>query len=146
MLDLSFRLLGRSELRLHAYPVLREYVLRGRPRSFVAVPPAGEVTYIWGAGPDEAAMRTAYGQQMPAHCAEYFDGATPGKPAAQLPAAGARRRDVAESASLRRPARFAVGRRRRSACSAPARRCSTTRGARWHASACSGTGRTTARS
>ena len=28
MLDLSFRLLGRSELRLHAYPVLREYVLR----------------------------------------------------------------------------------------------------------------------
>src|SRR3712207_2265511 len=28
MLDLSFRLLGRSELRLHAYPVLRDYVLR----------------------------------------------------------------------------------------------------------------------
>jgi DNA-binding transcriptional ArsR family regulator len=75
MLDLSFRLLGRSELRLHAYPVLREYVLRGRPRSFVAVPADGEVTYIWGAGPDEAAMRTAYGRQMPAHCAEYFDGA-----------------------------------------------------------------------
>ena len=78
MLDLSFRLLGRSELRLHAYPVLREYVLRGRPRSFVAVPAAGEVTYIWGAGPDEAAMRTAYGRQMPAHCADYFDGATQG--------------------------------------------------------------------
>jgi DNA-binding transcriptional ArsR family regulator len=74
MLDLSFRLLGRSELRLHAYPVLREYVLRGRPRSFVAVPGAGEITYIWGAGPDEAAMRTAYGRRMPAHCAEYFDG------------------------------------------------------------------------
>ncbi len=78
MLDLSFRLLGRSELRLHAYPVLREYVLRGRPRTFVAVPAAGEVTYIWGAGPDEAAMRTAYGRQMPAHCADYFDGATQG--------------------------------------------------------------------
>jgi len=78
MLDLSFRLLGRSELRLHAYPVLREYVLRGRPRGFVAVPTAGEVTYIWGAGPDEAAMRTAYGRQMPAHCADYFDGATQG--------------------------------------------------------------------
>lgn len=76
MLDLSFRLLGRSELRLHAYPVLREYVLLGRPRSFVAVPAAGEVTYIWGAGPDEAAMRTAYGRQMPAHCADYFDGAS----------------------------------------------------------------------
>jgi hypothetical protein len=78
MLDLSFRLLGRSELRLHAYPVLREYVLRGRPRSFVAVPAAGEVTYIWGAGPDEAAMRTAYGREMPAHCADYFDGAAQG--------------------------------------------------------------------
>jgi DNA-binding transcriptional ArsR family regulator len=78
MLDLSFRLLGRSELRLHAYPVLRDYVLGGRPRSFVAVPGASEVTYIWGAGPDEAAMRTAYGRQMPAHCAEYFDGATQG--------------------------------------------------------------------
>jgi predicted transcriptional regulator len=73
MLDLSFRLLGRSELRLHAYPVLREHVLGGRPRSFVAVPGSAEVTYIWGAGPDEAAMRTAYGKRMPAHCADYFD-------------------------------------------------------------------------
>jgi hypothetical protein len=99
MLDLSFRLLGRSELRLHAYPVLREYVLRGRPRSFVAVPAAGEVTYIWAAGPDEAAMRTAYGKQMPAHCAEYFDGANPGSrrlSCLRLRRAG----DVAESASL----------------------------------------------
>lgn len=78
MLDLSFRLLGRSELRLHAYPVLREYVLRGRPRTFVAVPADGEVTYVWAAGPDEAAMRTAYGRQMPAHCAQYFDGASQG--------------------------------------------------------------------
>ena len=78
MLDLSFRLLGRSELRLHAYPVLREYVLRGRPRCFVAMPASGEVTYVWGAGPDEATMRTAYGRPMPAHCAEYFDGAAPG--------------------------------------------------------------------
>ena len=31
MLDLSFQFLGRSELRLHAYPVLREYVLRVGP-------------------------------------------------------------------------------------------------------------------
>jgi hypothetical protein len=75
MLDLSFRLLGRSELRLHAYPVLREHVLGGSVRSFVAVPSSAEVTYIWGAGPDEAAMRTAYGKQMPAHCAEYFGSA-----------------------------------------------------------------------
>jgi hypothetical protein len=99
MLDLSFRLLGRSELRLHAYPVLREYVLRGRPRSFVAVPSAGEVTYIWGAGPDEAAMRTAYGKQMPAHCAEYFDGATPGSRRLSCLRL-ARAADVGESASL----------------------------------------------
>ena len=27
MLDLSFRSLGQSELRLHAYPIMREYVL-----------------------------------------------------------------------------------------------------------------------
>ncbi len=75
MLDLSFRLLGRSELRLHAYPILREYSLRTGQRGFIAVPPADEVTYIWSAGPDEVAMRTAYGKQMPAHCAIYFDGA-----------------------------------------------------------------------
>jgi predicted transcriptional regulator len=99
MLDLSFRLLGRSELRLHAYPVLREYVLRGRPRSFVAVPSAGEVTYIWGAGPDEAAMRTAYGKQMPAHCADYFDGATQGSRRLSCLRLG-RAGDVADSASL----------------------------------------------
>jgi hypothetical protein len=73
MLDLSFRLLGRSELRLHAYPVMREHALRGRARSFLAVPAAGEVTYVWGTGPDEAVMRTAYGQAMPAHCADYFE-------------------------------------------------------------------------
>ena len=47
MLDLSFRLLGRSELRLHAYPVLREYVLRTGLRTFVAVPSGDEVTYLW---------------------------------------------------------------------------------------------------
>jgi DNA-binding transcriptional ArsR family regulator len=99
MLDLSFRLLGRSELRLHAYPVLREYVLRGRPRSFVAVPAAAEVTYIWGAGPDEAAMRTAYGKQMPAHCAEYFDGAAQGSRRLSCLRLG-RAGDVAGSASL----------------------------------------------
>jgi len=78
MLDLSFRLLGRSELRLHAYPVLRDHVVRSRLRCFVAVPASGEVTYVWGAGPDEAAMRTAYGRAMPAHCSEYVDGTTSG--------------------------------------------------------------------
>ena len=28
MLDLSFRAIGRSEVRLHAYPIMRGYVLR----------------------------------------------------------------------------------------------------------------------
>ena len=73
MLDLSFRLLGRSELKLHAYPILREYVLRTGYRSFIAVPAAGEVTYVWSAGRDEVAMHTAYGREMPGHCSIYFD-------------------------------------------------------------------------
>ena len=73
MLDLSFQLLGRSELRLHAYPVLREYALRSGLRSFLAIPARNEVTYIWAAGAaDEIAMRTVYGRDMPAHCAIYF--------------------------------------------------------------------------
>ena len=73
MLDLSFRALGRSELRLHAYPALREYVLRTGVRAFLALPRAGEVTYIWSTGPDAVAMHTVYGKQMPGHCAMYFD-------------------------------------------------------------------------
>jgi IclR family transcriptional regulator, KDG regulon repressor len=73
MLDLSFRVLGRSELRLHAYPALREYVLRTGARAFLALPRAGETTYIWSTGPDDVAMHTAYGKQMPGHCAMYFD-------------------------------------------------------------------------
>jgi hypothetical protein len=72
MLDLSFRSLGRSELRLHAYPIMREYVLKTAYRGFIAIPAAGEVTYIWSAGPDEVAMRTVYGKEMPNHCALYF--------------------------------------------------------------------------
>ncbi len=73
LLDLCFRQLGRSELRLHAYPVLREYVLRSGQRAFIAVPSLGEVTYVWSTGPDEVAMRTVYGREMPAHCVLYFD-------------------------------------------------------------------------
>jgi DNA-binding IclR family transcriptional regulator len=72
MLDLSFRLLGRSELRLHAYPVLREYVVRSGRRAFIAIPSAGEVTYVWRTGPDEVQMWTAYGKEMPAHCSIYY--------------------------------------------------------------------------
>jgi hypothetical protein len=73
MLDLSFRSLGRSELRLHAYPALREYVLRKSVRAFLTVPRAGEVTYIWSTGPDAVAMHTVYGKEMPGHCSLYFD-------------------------------------------------------------------------
>jgi DNA-binding IclR family transcriptional regulator len=72
MLDLSFQFLGRSELRLHAYPVLRDWVVRSGMRTFLAVPVRDEVTYIWPAGTDEVAMRTVYGREMPAHCAIYF--------------------------------------------------------------------------
>jgi DNA-binding IclR family transcriptional regulator len=72
MLDLSFRLMGRSELRLHAYPVLREHVLGTGHRAFFAVPTGGEVTYIWSAGPDEVGTYTAYGREMPGHCAMFF--------------------------------------------------------------------------
>ncbi len=73
MLDLSYRLLGRSELRLHAYTVLRDHALRATGRTFVALPAFDEVTYAWSAGPDDVAMRTAFGRQMPAHCSLYFD-------------------------------------------------------------------------
>jgi DNA-binding IclR family transcriptional regulator len=73
MLDLSFRVLGRSELRLHAYPVLREYVLRTGLRAFIAVPRLGEVTYLWTSGPDEVGMHTTYGREMPVHCSVYVD-------------------------------------------------------------------------
>lgn len=72
MLDLSFRALGQSELRLHAYPIMREYVLRTPHRGFIAIPVTGEVTYVWSTGPDEVAMRTVYGKEMPGHCAMYF--------------------------------------------------------------------------
>jgi len=77
MLDLCFRQLGRSELRLHAYPVVREYVLRSGRRSFIAVPSLGEVTYLWSTGPDEIAMRTVFGREMPAHCCIYLDRHSP---------------------------------------------------------------------
>jgi len=72
MLDLSFRMLGRSELRLHAYPVLREYVLRTGARAFLAMQADSEVTYVWSAGADAVAMHTVYGKAMPGHCSLYF--------------------------------------------------------------------------
>ena len=73
VLDLGFRLLGRSELKLYAYPVLREYPLRTGVRCFIAAPAVGEVTYMWGTGTDDVAMHTAYGKEMPAQCELYFD-------------------------------------------------------------------------
>lgn len=79
MLDLCFRLLGRSELRLHAYPILRDYAVQSGQRVFLALPAAGEVTYIWGSGGDEVAMRTVYGKEMPAHCSVYQDRVQPAR-------------------------------------------------------------------
>jgi len=73
MLDLSFRLLGRSEIRLHAYPVVRDYVVRSGERAFVAIPGAGEVTYVWRSGSEDVGMHTVYGRSMPAHCSAFFD-------------------------------------------------------------------------
>jgi len=73
MLDLSYRLLGRSEIRLHAYPVLREQAVLHRQRTFLAVPATGEVTYAWSTGHDEVGIYTTYGREMPGHCALYFD-------------------------------------------------------------------------
>jgi DNA-binding IclR family transcriptional regulator len=72
MLDLTFRMLGGSELRLHAYPVLRDWVLRSGLRTFLTIPARHEVTYVWAAGPDEVAMRTVFGKEMPAHCSIYY--------------------------------------------------------------------------
>jgi hypothetical protein len=46
-------------------------VVRSGRRAFFAVPSAGEVTYIWSCGPDEIATYTAYGREMPGHCAMY---------------------------------------------------------------------------
>ncbi len=88
MLDLGFRALGHSELRFHAYPLLREYVVRTAQRAFLAVAAQGEVTYIWTTGADEVAMRTVQGRNMPNHCARYFS-----------PEAGARRLSCLELAN-----------------------------------------------
>src|SRR5262249_38052483 len=46
-------------------------------RAFVAVPASGEVTYVWSAGPDEVAMHTVFGREMPGHCSMYIDRAAP---------------------------------------------------------------------
>ena len=72
MLDLSFRSLGQSELRLHAYPIMREYVLRTPYRGFIAIPASGRSDLPVEHRADEVAMRTVYGKEMPGHCAMYF--------------------------------------------------------------------------
>ncbi len=86
VLDLGFRLLGRSELKLYAYPVLREYTLRTKARCFIAAPAVG-VTWVWGTGPDEVAMHTAYGKDMPGTLRVVLRRG-PCETAAELPASG----------------------------------------------------------
>jgi DNA-binding IclR family transcriptional regulator len=120
LLDLCFRLLGRSELRLHAFPILRDYAVHSGYRTFLAVPASGEVTYIWSAGPDEVAMRTAYGREMPAHCSLYFDQASSSRRLSCLRLGQSR--DVAASAQLVRhlgPASEVEGSQRLFCCCAP---------------------------
>jgi IclR family transcriptional regulator, KDG regulon repressor len=67
-LDLSFRMLGRSELRMHAYPVLRDYAAQTGCDLFLAVPPAGEVTIVRRSEAGDVAMSADYGREMPSHC------------------------------------------------------------------------------
>ncbi|MBP7569881.1 MAG: helix-turn-helix domain-containing protein [Acidobacteria bacterium] len=102
LLDLGFRALGRSELRLHAYAILREYAAQSGQRVFLAVPGSGEVTYIWSPAPGgETAMRTVYGHEMPAHCSLYFfDKAQTGRRLTCLKLQDAR--DVGSSEALAR--------------------------------------------
>lgn len=102
MLDLMFRALGGSELRLHAYPLVRDHVLRTAQRMFLALPAAGEVTYLWTTGPDEVAMRTVYGREMPSHCALYF-GAAGGQATRRLSCL-----KLSDAASVRTPASAVV--------------------------------------
>ena len=114
MLDLSFRSLGRSELRLHAYPIMRGYVLRSPHRGFIAIPSAGEVTYLWSTGPDEVAMHTVYGKEMPGHCATVFLAAA-GDAATELSAARHAATHVEQGGSDDCAAGAAAGRARRDA-------------------------------
>lgn len=96
LLDMSFRYLSGSELRLHAYPPLREYAARTPARAFVSLP-AGEVTYVWGGQGDAPAMYTAYGKPMPGHCSLFYqDGQRRRLSCARLGGAG----DVAQSADV----------------------------------------------
>ncbi len=119
LLDLCFRMLGRSELRLHAYPILRDYAVQSGFRTFLAVPGSGEVTYIWNAA-DEVAMRTVYGREMPAHCSVYFDPAPGSRRLSCLRLAEAR--DIARSAERLRhlgPDAGSDGAQRLFCCCAP---------------------------
>ena len=78
-LDLSFRMLGRSELRMHAYPVLRDYAAETGYDLFLAVPPAGEVTMVRREAAGDVALSADYGREMPSHCVLFAGGN--GKPA-----------------------------------------------------------------
>ncbi len=101
MLDLSFRLMGRSELRLHAYPVLRDYAAQSGFHTFLSVPAGGEVTYIWRSEAGDVAMRTVYGKEMPAHCSLYFNGVNGPAASRRLSCARlAETRDVSRSGEL----------------------------------------------
>ena len=81
-LDLSFRMLGRSELRMHAYPALRDYAAQTGCDLVLAVPTAGEVTTVRRSEAGDVAMSADYGREMPSHCVLRASGnGTPESPA-----------------------------------------------------------------
>jgi IclR family KDG regulon transcriptional repressor len=81
-LDLSFRMLGRSELRMHAYPALRDYAAQTGCDLFLAVPTAGEVTMVRRSEAGDVAMSADYGREMPSHCVlRALGNGTPASPA-----------------------------------------------------------------
>ena len=144
MLDLSFQLLGGSELRLHAYPVLREHVVRSRSPhvSRGARARRGHLRVGRGAGRgrDADGVRPRDAGSLRA---VFLAG--PGHPATELPEAR-RRFGGGPSGRAHRAARARWSRGDRSACAARAPRFSTTRAARWRGSACSPIRATIARS
>jgi hypothetical protein len=85
MLDLSFRSLGQSELRLHAYPIMREYVLRTPYRGFIAIPAA-----VTTSGAPVPTSRHARCKEMPGH-PRALSHAAPGDTAPELPAGSPRK-------------------------------------------------------
>jgi hypothetical protein len=92
------------------------------------------VTYVWSTGPDEVAMRTVYGKEMPGHCAIYFSPRQATRRLSCLRRATqselAKPEATVVASALRRSSRT-----RCNASFASARRCGITPDRKWRASA-----------